>query len=72
MLFIGDFISVTYSNVHESRNHIINPYINILQKQKKKKNSQTFEIIHCLPKVKVQSALLFSSFVHKSSMNELR
>ena len=28
--------------------------------------------IHCPPKVKVQHALLFSSFVHNSSINELK
>ena len=30
------------------------------------------EDIHCPPKIKVQSALLFSSFVHNSSINELK
>ena len=28
--------------------------------------------LHCPPKVKVQSALLFSSFVHNSLINELK
>ena len=28
--------------------------------------------VHCPPKVKVQPALLFSSFVHDSSINELK
>ena len=28
--------------------------------------------VHCLPQVKVQLALMFSSFVHNSSMNELK
>ena len=28
--------------------------------------------IHCPPKVKVQPASLFSSFVHDSSINELK
>ena len=28
--------------------------------------------IHCSPKVKVQPALSFSSFVHNSSINELK
>ena len=30
------------------------------------------KIIHCPPKVKVQPALLFSSFVHNSSINEFK
>ena len=29
-------------------------------------------ILHCPPKVKVQPALLFSSFVHNSSINDLK
>ena len=29
-------------------------------------------ILHCPPKVKVQPILLFSSFVHNSSTNELK
>ena len=28
--------------------------------------------MHCPPKAKVQSTLLFSSFVHNSSINELK
>ena len=28
--------------------------------------------LHCSQKVKVQPALLFSSFVHKASINELK
>ena len=33
---------------------------------------QSGEFIYCPPKVKEQPALLFSSFVHNSSINELK
>ena len=38
----------------------------------RKKDLVAYLIIHCPPKVKVQPALLFSSFVHNSSFNELK
>ena len=43
--------------------HFLDTLINLLQRM-------TF--LHCPPKVKVQPALLFSSFDHNYSLNELK
>ena len=43
-----------------------------MKKVEKMKDNRKMSYVHCPLKVKVHPALLFSSFVHNSSYNELK